>query len=94
LLLNYNGVTADFGYTTGVPCWLVLNENLRYFGSVASFQVNHVMFDLNMVPMLSTVSITFSRYPALWNDTAAFGTGASANSIHNYLANTGKAPGK
>ena len=94
LLLNYNGVTADFGYTTGVPCWLVLNENLRYFGSVASFQVNHVMFDLNMVPMLSTVDITFSRYPALWNDTAAFGTGASASSIHNYLANTGKAPGK
>ena len=94
LLLNYNGVTADFGYTTGVPCWLVLNENMRYFGTVASFQVNHVMFDLNMVPMLSTVSVTFSRYPALWNDTAAFGTGASANSIHNYLANNGKAPGK
>jgi hypothetical protein len=94
LLLNYNGVTADFGYTTGVPCWLVLNENMRYFGTVASFQVSHVMFDLNMVPMLSTVSVTFSRYPALWNDTGAFGTGASANSIHNYLANNGKAPGK
>ena len=92
LLLNYNGVTSDFGYTTGVPCWLVLNENLRYYGSVASFQVNHAMFDLNMVPMLTTVSITFARYPALWNETNAFGTGASIASVKEYLASTGKAP--
>jgi hypothetical protein len=90
LLLNpaYKGVTSDFGYTTGVPCWLVLNENLRYYGSVASFQVNHAMFDLNMVPMLSTVSITFARYPALWNETEAFGTGASVASTKEYLAST------
>jgi hypothetical protein len=92
LLLNYDGVTSDFGYTTGVPCWLVLNENLRYYGSVASFSVNHAMFDLNMVPMLSTVSVTFARYPALWNETEAFGTGASVKSIKEYLGSTGKAP--
>ena len=88
LLLNYNGVTSDFGYTTGVPCWLVLNENLRYFGSVASFQVNHAMFDLNMVPMLSTVSITFARYPALWNQTAAFGDAVTVENIKENLAST------
>lgn len=92
LLLKYNGVTSDFGYTTGVPCWLVMNENLRYYGSVASFSVNHAMFDLNMVPMLSTVSITFARYPALWNQTETFGTGASVASTKEYLKNTGKAP--
>jgi hypothetical protein len=91
LLLKYNGVTADFGYTTGVPCWLVLNENLRYYGSVASFQVNHAMFDLNMVPMLTTVSITFARYPALWNQTDTFGTGVSLANTKEYLINTGKA---
>ena len=91
LLLNYNGVTSDFGYTTGVPCWLVLNENLRYYGSVASFQVNHAMFDLNMVPMLTTVSISFARYPALWNETDAFGTGVSIASVKEYLGSTGKA---
>jgi hypothetical protein len=90
LSTKYKGATADFGYTTGVPCWLVLNENLRYYGSVASFQVNHAMFDLNMVPMLSTVSITFARYPALWNETAAFGTGASVASTKEYLASTPK----
>lgn len=90
LLLNYNGVTSDFGYTTGVPCWLVLNENLRYFGSVASFQVNHAMFDLNMVPMLSTVSITFARYPALWNQTDAFGDAVTVENIKENLATTPK----
>jgi hypothetical protein len=61
---NLGGVTADLGYTTAVPCWLYLNENMRYYGSVASIQVNHVMFDLRMVPMLSVVTLTFARYPA------------------------------
>jgi hypothetical protein len=95
LLLSskYAGATADFGYTTGVPCWLVLNENLRYYGSVASFNVNHAMFDLNMVPILSTVSITFARYPALWNQTVAFGDKVSVASTKEYLKNNGKAPG-
>jgi hypothetical protein len=62
------GETADFGYTTATPCWLVLNDNLRYFGSVASMSVNHVIFDLRMVPLLSVVNVTFTRYPALWSD--------------------------
>ena len=93
LLLNYNGLTADFGYTTGVPCWLVLNENLRYYGSVASFQVNHAMFDLNMVPMLTTVSISFARYPALWNQTDAFGTGVSLEKTKEHLISTQKVKG-
>jgi hypothetical protein len=61
---NLGGVTADLGYTTAVPCWLYLNEDMRYYGSVASIQVNHVMFDLRMVPMLSVVTLTFARYPA------------------------------
>jgi hypothetical protein len=72
-LLNYDGVTSDFGYTTGVPCWLALSENLRFFGSVSGFSVNHIMFDLNMVPMLSIVDINFQRYPALFNKTNIYG---------------------
>ena len=73
----YDGVTSDFGYTTAVPCWMYLNENLRYYGSVASFQVNHVMFDLHMVPMLSVVSINFARYPALWSTNKGAATGSA-----------------
>jgi hypothetical protein len=99
LLFNpaYKGETADFGYTTGVPCWLYLNENLRYYGSVASFNVNHVMFDLHMVPMLSVVSITFSRYPALWTDTAiavsAGGQQGAITAVKGYIASTGTSGG-
>ena len=37
---------------------------------MASFSVNHVIFDARMVPILSVVSITFSRIPALGFDTA------------------------
>jgi len=73
LLLNgsWGGESADFGYTTAVPCWLYLNDNLRYYGSMANFSVNHVIFDARMVPILSVVSITFSRIPALQGQTAA-----------------------
>jgi len=89
---EYNGASADFGFTTATPCWLQLNKNLKYFGSVASLQVNHVMFDLNMIPMLSTVSITFVRYPALWTATG-LGEGVKAGVIKSNIISTEKAPG-
>jgi len=96
LLFNpsYNGVTADFGYTTAVPCWLYLNDNLRYYGSVGSFQVVHRLFTPNMVPMLSIMSITFNRYPALWNDNGVAGKDQkSVNaSLAAKLAGTGTTP--
>lgn len=57
-------LTADIGYTTKVPVWLFLNENMRLFGSVSSISVTHRIFDQNMVPMLTRLSIGFTRYPA------------------------------
>jgi hypothetical protein len=57
-------LTADIGYTTKVPVWLFLNENMRLFGSVSSISVTHRIFDQNMVPMLTRLSIGFQRYPA------------------------------
>ena len=63
------GLTADKGYTTKVPVWLFLNENMRYYGSVNSISVTHRIFDQNMVPMLSRVGISFSRYPAVYGNT-------------------------
>ena len=65
---NYKGMTSDFGYTTGIPCWLYIHDNMRYFGSITSISVNHLMFNIDMVPMFSTLSIQFTRYPALWSD--------------------------
>lgn len=58
------GLTADIGYTTMSPVWLVLHENMRFFGAVSSIGVTHRIFDQNMVPMLSRLSIGFQRYPA------------------------------
>jgi hypothetical protein len=65
-LLEYSGgKTADFGYITGTPCWFHLHNNLRYYGSMSSLEVKHAMFTQEMVPMLSTVTISFIRYPSL-----------------------------
>ena len=57
---------------------MLLNDNMRYFGSVANIQVNHAMFNLDMVPILSTVTIGFTRYPALWNTDTATAVSQSA----------------
>lgn len=64
-LLSYDGKSSDFGYITGTPCWFHLHNNMRYYGSMASLQVSHAMFTQEMVPMLSTVDVTFVRYPSL-----------------------------
>jgi hypothetical protein len=58
------GLTADMGYITKVPIWLYLHENMRMFGALGSMGVTHIIFDQNMVPMLSRLTLTFSRYPA------------------------------
>jgi len=93
---SLGGVTSDFGYTTAVPCWMWLNDNLRYFGAVASIQVNHVMFDLRMVPILSVVSVTFSRYPSLNSSNTIFNEAsvgqAGASSASGTVAGTGTTP--
>ena len=73
--------SADIGYITGIPLWMYLSDNLRYFGSVASIGVNHVIFNTEMVPMLSVVDISFSRYPA-YNGTAG---ALDTNTIHTAL---------
>ena len=92
---NYGGESSDFGYTTAVPCWLWLNDNMRYYGSMASFSVNHVIFDARMVPILSVVSMTFSRIPALGFDAAGVRTQGTtaANVIAAQNAANGVATG-
>ena len=65
------GASADIGYITGVPLWLYLNDNLRYYGAITGITVNHVIFDLNMIPMLSVMDVQFSRYPAQFGNDAS-----------------------
>jgi hypothetical protein len=61
------GVSADIGLIKAVPIWLSINPVYKLFGAVASMSVNHVLFTMDMVPMLTTVDITFNRFPALFN---------------------------
>lgn len=65
--LRKNG-SADIGYITGIPLWLYLSDNIRYFGSITGFSVSHIIFNTEMVPTLSVVDISFSRYPAQFSN--------------------------
>jgi len=77
-------ITADFGYITGVPFWLFLNDNLRYYVSLSNMSVNHVMFTTEMVPIFTVVSLTFTRYP-VFDKTGYFGK-AQADSFQKSQA--------
>ena len=66
-MLTYNGTSSDVGILKMLPVWLYVNDNMKLFGSVASINVSHAMFTLDMIPILSTVDITFTRYPAIFN---------------------------
>jgi hypothetical protein len=70
--------SADIGYITGIPLWLYLSDNIRYFGSISGFEVNHLIFNTEMVPTLSVVSISFSRYPAQFGNDST-----SLKSVHD-----------
>jgi hypothetical protein len=58
-----SGDTADIGYLGARPVELHLGKSLRYWGTVTSVGLNHVIFNENMVPLFTNVSISFSRLP-------------------------------
>jgi hypothetical protein len=62
---SLNTKTSDFGYITGTPFWLILNNNLKYFVGLSTMDVRHIIFTRSMIPVLSIVNLTFTRYPAL-----------------------------
>jgi hypothetical protein len=81
-LLADKGKSSDLGFITGMPFWLHINDNMRYFGSLASLSVNHVIFTEDMIPVFTTVDVTFIRYPA----TATTVTNAQAKKLLNAQA--------
>jgi hypothetical protein len=62
-LTSTKQLTSDFGYITGVPFWLLLHDNMRYYVGLSTMSVNHVMFTTNLVPIFTVVSLTLTRYP-------------------------------
>lgn len=59
---DLNGKTADRGWMKPVIMELHLGNALRYRVRISEFSVNHVIFNPRMVPVLSTVKLTFSRF--------------------------------
>jgi hypothetical protein len=55
------GYTADLGFTAAQPIELHLGKNLRYWGSLAAIDVNHTIFNENMIPVFTSVQLTFAR---------------------------------
>lgn len=57
-----NGWTADRGWLYGLAAELHLGNYMRYRVRINNLDVNHVMFDERMVPILSYVNITCARF--------------------------------
>lgn len=60
---GFKGMTADQGWLQGFAVELHLGNRLRYLVRVSSVDVNHVLFDERMVPILSYVNLTCARFP-------------------------------
>ena len=56
------GKTSDIGWIARVPVEVHLGDGLRYLISMNSIGVNHVLFNDRMVPMLTVVTISGSRF--------------------------------
>jgi hypothetical protein len=57
------GVTADVGWLSGRPVDLHLGQSLRYRCFISGFNIRHVIFNERMVPIFSTLSLSFNRLP-------------------------------
>ena len=56
------GKTWDIGWLNGMAVEFHLGSKLRYLGRITNLSLNHVMFNERMVPLLTTVTISASRY--------------------------------
>ena len=60
---GFKGDTADQGWLQGFAVELHLGNRLRYLVRVTNVEVNHVIFDERMVPIVSYVNISCARFP-------------------------------
>ena len=59
---SFDTKTADRGWLQGIQVELHLGAGMRYLVRVNSLDVNHMIFNDNMVPILSEVNISCSRF--------------------------------
>lgn len=85
---EYRGVTSDVGWLMSKPTVLTLSESLTYVGFVNQMGVRHVMFNQRMVPIFTTVSLTFNRVPDYKGITSTSSTGDLRETGTNRTSNT------
>lgn len=59
---SFDTRTADRGWLQGIQVELHLGAGMRYLVRINSLDVNHMIFNDNMVPILSEVNISCSRF--------------------------------
>lgn len=57
-----NGRTADRGWLNAAPVELHLGDGMRYLVRISTLDVNHIIFNERMVPIISTVNVTCHRF--------------------------------
>jgi hypothetical protein len=60
---EFRGTTADFGFIFGVPLELKLGRTMRYYGRIESASYEHTLFTQDMVPIFTTLTFNYVRYP-------------------------------
>ena len=59
---SLNGKTADQGWLNGIPVELHLGAGLRYLVRISNIDINHTLFNERMVPTLSMLNLTCTRF--------------------------------
>jgi len=63
--------SSDFGFISGIPIWIRLNNQMRYKALLQGISVNHTMFTPSMIPTMTQVDLQFYRIPVIsYGDTA------------------------
>lgn len=57
------GDTADIGIMYSLPQYLILGERLKYIGRLTGLRYKHMMFVRDLVPVYTTLDLSFQRYP-------------------------------
>lgn len=54
--------TADYGFLNAIPVRIWLGPDISFVGRITSLDIQHLLFTENMVPKLSQVNVTISRW--------------------------------
>jgi hypothetical protein len=77
---NVDYKTADYGFFMRVPVVLHVGS-MQWIGFITSVTVNHILFNTNMIPTFSQVSIGFARMITMGRSTPGNPTGSGEAAV-------------